>query len=99
ERPALRARDRRQAAEVDVGEEVADGDVRELQLRLARARREHPQPGRGRLGQAGLPERRLADAGLAGQEERTPGAFEQELAQRLQLGLAADDRAQALLRP
>jgi hypothetical protein len=64
---------RRQAGQlpdVQLVEQVGQRRERQLRLALAGSGREHPEPAALRDGDAGLPERGLADAGRPGDDER-----------------------------
>ncbi len=84
ERAALRVRQVRHRRLRNVGEEVAQRGVRELRLALDRPAAQDPQAALGGGREALIPERRLADADLA---------LEQEC------GWAGADRAEKLLDP
>jgi hypothetical protein len=92
---------RRQAAylfELDVVEEVDQRRERELRLGAARPGREHTKPPRPRFLDTGLPERRLADAGPADEDEAAPGGVVGERAEHGKLRPAADHTRAAVSR-
>jgi len=69
QRPPLR---RRQLAHLvpELTEQIAERSEGQLRLRLGRPRRYHPQPAPARKLDSGTPQRRLADPGVALEEQR-----------------------------
>ena len=75
----------------DAVEHVDERAEDESGLGVARASRQHAQTRRPGLGDAGLPERRLADPRPAGEDERGGTVAAREGTQRRELALPADD--------
>ena len=75
----------------DAVEHVDERAEDETCLGIARARRQHAQPRRARLVDARLPERRLADAGPAGEDERGVTVPAHKGTESGELALPADD--------
>jgi hypothetical protein len=66
-------------AQLDAVEQIAQRGERQLHLRRRRPRGQHAQPGLARGGDAGLPARRLADPGLAAEQQRARRTADQLL--------------------
>jgi hypothetical protein len=92
QRSPLRSRNAWQSRRVDAVEQVTERRERELHLALARTSGEDAHTAFPRRVDAGFPQRRLADTGVAGEDQDSRGSARlEELVERSNLGFTTDD--------